>query len=107
MIEISVREVKAKLDAGEAVHLLDVRELQELEICGLPGAEHIPMMSLFTGVRKTTAASDDEIVVFCHVGVRSFEAANYLRMQGFRNAKSMAGGVDAWAREVDPSMTRY
>jgi rhodanese-related sulfurtransferase len=107
VIEIGVKEVKAKLDAGEPVHLLDVREHQELEICSLPGAEHIPMMSLFTGIRKTTAGPDAEIVVFCHVGVRSFEAANYLRMQGFKNARSMAGGVDAWAREVDPSMARY
>ena len=107
MIEITVKEVKAKLDAGEPVHLLDVREHQELEICSLPGAEHIPMMSLFTGIRKTSAAPDDEIVVFCHVGVRSFEAANFLRMQGYNNARSMAGGVEAWAQEIDPSMPRY
>ena len=107
MLEISVQDLKAKIDAGESVHLLDVREQQELAICALDGAEHIPMMSLFLGLKKTAAAQDAEVVVFCHTGVRSLEAAQFLRMQGFEDAKSLAGGIDAWAVAIDPSLARY
>ena len=107
MLEIAVAEVKAKLDAGEPVHLLDVREPEEIAICSLPGAESIPMMQLFTGLKRTEAAPDAAVVVVCHHGIRSLEAARLLQMQGFTNVKSMAGGIDAWAEESDPSMTRY
>jgi len=107
MLEITPAEVKAKLDAGEPVHLLDVREETELAICALEGAEHIPMMSLFLGLRKTTAAQDAELVVLCHTGIRSLEAAQFLRMQGFESAKSLAGGIDAWSIEIDPAIPRY
>ena len=107
MTEITVREVKAKLDAGEPLHLLDVRERTEVAMCALPGAEQIPMMSLFLGIKKTAAAQGAEIVVYCHHGVRSLEAMKFLKMQGFENVKSMAGGIDEWATAVDPGMTRY
>lgn len=107
MIEITPAEVKGKLDRGEKVRLLDVREPMELEICRLEGAEHIPMMQLFLGLKAPDAAPDDEIVVFCHVGVRSYEAAAFLRSRGFPRARSLAGGIDAWALEIDPSLRRY
>ena len=107
MLEITVAEVKEKLDAGEPVHLLDVREPEEIAICSLPGAESIPMMQLFTGLKRTEAAPDSLIVVLCHHGVRSLEATRLLQMQGFANVKSMAGGIDAWAEQIDPAMTRY
>jgi len=107
MIEIGIRDVKAKLDAGEPVHLLDVREAAELRICALPGAEHIPMLQLFAGLAEPEAAKDAEIVVFCHTGLRSVEAAQLLQMRGYANARSMAGGIDAWAAAFDPDMTRY
>ena len=107
MIETTPAEVKAKLDAGEPVHLIDVREPHEVAICAIEGAEHIPMMSLFLGLTKTEAAQDAEIVCVCHHGVRSLEAMKFLQMQGFENVKSLAGGVDAWATDVDPSMPRY
>jgi rhodanese-related sulfurtransferase len=107
MIEISALEVKAMLDRGEKVRLLDVREAAELRICRLDGAEHIPMMRLFLGLEAPDAAPDEEIVVFCHMGVRSFEAAAFLRSRGFSRARSLAGGIDAWAAEVDPALARY
>ena len=107
MTELTVVELKAKLDAGETLHLIDVREQHEIEICSLDGAEHIPMMSLFLGLQKTAAAQDTEIVVFCHHGIRSLEAMKFLKMQGFGNVVSMAGGMEAWAVEVDPSVARY
>jgi rhodanese-related sulfurtransferase len=105
--EITVEEVRAKLDRKEPVHLVDVREPEELAICSLPGAEHIPMMDLFLGVRQPSADRGAEVVVLCHHGIRSYEAAAFLRMQGYANAVSMAGGIDAWAARVDRAMPRY
>lgn len=107
MIEITAAEVKARLDRGEKVRLLDVREPMELAICRIEGAEHIPMMQLFLGLKTPAAAPDDEIVVFCHLGVRSFEAAAFLRSRGFPRARSFAGGIDAWALQIDPTLRRY
>ena len=107
MLETTVQDVKAKLDAGDALHLIDVREAQEVAICALPGAEHIAMMPLFLGMKKTAAAQDAEIVVFCHHGIRSLEAAKFLQMEGFENVKSMSGGIEEWATAIDPSMPRY
>jgi rhodanese-related sulfurtransferase len=107
MIEIDPKGLKALIDRGERVHLLDVREPGELAICRIEGSEHIPMMHLFLGTKAPAAGPEDEIVVLCHHGVRSFEAAQYLRMKGFRRARSLAGGIDAWAAEVDPTLTRY
>ena len=107
MLEITVEEVKRKLDAGEPLHLLDVREPEELAICALPGVEHIPMMQLFLGVQRTTANQDAEVVIICHHGIRSLEAAQFLRRQGFENAVSMAGGVAAWSQRIDPSFPTY
>lgn len=106
-MELSVEEVKARLDAGGPLVLIDVRQHEEVAICALDGAQHIPMMTLFTGIRRPDASPGDEIVVYCHTGVRSLEAASFLRMQGFRNAVSMAGGIDRWAQVVDPGMARY
>ena len=108
MLEITPTELKAKLErADRSVHLVDVREAQELVICNLPGAQHIPMLQLFTGLQTPRAEPETEVVVFCHHGVRSLEAAKYLRLNGFARARSLAGGLEAWATDVDPSMPRY
>ena len=107
MPELTPADVKSKLDAGETVHLIDVREDHELAICALDGAEHIPMMSLFLGLKKTEAAQDAPIVVFCHHGIRSLEAMKFLEMQGFENVQSMSGGIEAWSRTVDNTIARY
>jgi rhodanese-related sulfurtransferase len=106
-MEIDVLEVKARLDRGEKLHLVDVREPVELAICRIEGSEHIPMMQLFLGIKAPSAGKDEEIVAFCHHGMRSFEAASYLRGKGFTRARSMAGGIDAWAARIDPSLRRY
>jgi len=106
-MEIDALELKAKLDRGEKPRLVDVREPMELAICRIEGAEHIPMMQLFLGVKAPSAKKDEEIVVFCHHGIRSLEAASYLRGKGFARARSLAGGIDAWAAQVDPDLRRY
>jgi adenylyltransferase/sulfurtransferase len=107
MLEIDPLAVKAKLDRGERVHLVDVREPAELSICRIEGSEHIPMMQLFLGVKLPAASKEAEVVLFCHHGVRSFEAAAFLRTKGFPRACSLAGGIDAWALAIDPSLPRY
>ena len=108
MLEIKPTELKAKLEQGVCdVHLLDVRETEELALCSLEGAQHIPMLQLFTGLQAPRADPETEVVVFCHHGVRSLEAAKYLRLNGFARARSLAGGLEAWADDVDPSLPRY
>jgi rhodanese-related sulfurtransferase len=107
MLEIKPVELKAKLDQPDRdVHLVDVRETEELACCRLNGAQHIPMLQLFTGLQSPRADPETEVVVICHHGVRSLEAAKYLRLNGFPNARSLAGGLGAWANDVDPSMPR-
>jgi rhodanese-related sulfurtransferase len=107
VLEITATELKAKLARERAVHLLDVRENEELAVCRLDGAQHIPMLQLFAGLQAPRAEPETEIVVFCHHGERSLEAAKYLRLNGFARARSLAGGLQAWAADVDPSLPRY
>ena len=107
MTDITPEEVKAKLDRGDELLLIDVRETGELHVCSLPDAQHIPMMQLFTGMIQPAATPEREIVVFCHHGIRSAEAASFLLQNGFENVASMAGGIDAWAARLDPTMKRY
>ena len=106
MQEISVQELSGLKD-GDGVHLLDVREADEIQICALPDAEHIPMLQLFSGMTKPTADVDAPIVVYCHHGPRSIEAASFLQAQGFTNVRSLHGGIDAWAQVIEPTMRRY
>lgn len=104
MEQITPQELKARLDQKEPLVLLDLRDGWELQICRLPGALHIPMEEI--GFRTVELDPEDEIVVFCHQGVRSAAVAEYLRRLGF-NAINLVGGLDAWARTVDPAMRRY
>jgi len=106
-MEISVADTKARIDRGDALHLLDVREPDEVAICRIEGSEHIPMMELFTGMTRTTAGKDDAIVIYCHTGLRSLEASMYLSREGFTNVRSLAGGIHEWAAKVDPTMPQY
>ncbi len=85
--------------------LLDVREPWEIELCQLPGSQHIPMHLI--PMRSDEIASDREVVVICHHGGRSMQVAMFLERNGFSNVHNLMGGVEAWACEVDPSMRRY
>jgi len=107
VVEITIDELKDMLDGGEPVHLLDIREAEEVAVCKLPGSEHIPMLELFMGQKKPEVGDGDVLVVYCHHGIRSFEAAKFLRMNGFPEARSLAGGIDAWAARIDPDVPRY
>ena len=104
-LEISAREVKRRLDAGEKLLLVDVREPQEHAICQIEGAVLIPMGTIPANLQKLDV--DEEVICFCHHGVRSFDVANWLRSQGVACAKSMSGGIDRWSVEIDPNVPRY
>ncbi|MDE0687223.1 MAG: rhodanese-like domain-containing protein [Candidatus Poribacteria bacterium] len=103
--EILPRELKQKLDANEPVFLLDVREPSEYDIVHLEGAQLVPLNTLPHNVESLP--SDQEIVVYCHHGTRSLYATAYLHQNGFRDAKNLAGGIDQWAAEIDPTLQRY
>jgi len=102
--EITVRELKQRLDNGETIILIDVREMHEFQVCRIEGCRLIPMGEIPNRVHELDPMR--ECVIYCHTGVRSAWAAAYLRRMGFR-AKNLKGGIDEWAAEVDPAMPRY
>ncbi len=101
---ISVTGLKAQLDRGTGPFLLDVREPQEYEIANL-GGHLIPLNDLPRRVHELDSSRD--IVVYCHSGVRSGQAVQFLKQLGFRKVKNLVGGIDAWAEVIDPDMPRY
>jgi rhodanese-related sulfurtransferase len=103
--QITPQELKARLDAGSAPLLLDVRQDWETRLCRLPNAVHIPIEEI--ELRVDELDREQELVVYCHQGVRSASVAHWLRSLGFKNVKNLAGGLDLWARTVDPGMRRY
>jgi len=105
MDEISPQDLKTRLAGNDRPLLLDVRQDWETRLCRLENAVHIPIEEIELRVDELNA--DDEIVVYCHQGVRSAAVADYLRRHGFKNVKNLRGGLDSWARTVDPSMRRY
>jgi rhodanese-related sulfurtransferase len=104
MTEISPQELKARHDRNDALVLLDVREGWETALCRLENATHIPIEEIEFRTAELDPA--DEIIVYCHHGVRSAAVANFLRQQGFR-AVNLEGGLDLWARAIDRTMKRY
>ncbi len=97
--------LKARLDQGENVLILDVREPFEIALAPFPGAMHIPMGDIPS--RLTELDPDRETVVVCHHGVRSAQVAMYLAQMGFERVLNLAGGIDAWSEDADPSTPRY
>lgn len=104
--EVSVTEAHALLQQAPATtRLIDVREPVELEYCQLEGAEHIPMREIPR--RLAELPRDQHLLLLCHHGGRSYYVAEFLRSQGFSAVSNVAGGIDAWAAEIDPSLPRY
>ena len=102
--EIQVEELKSRLDAGEDVFVLDVREPHEYQICNI-GGHLIPLGDLPKRVHELD--SSREIVAHCRSGTRSAKAVNFLRQAGFRKVRNLSGGILAWADRVDPKMPKY
>jgi adenylyltransferase/sulfurtransferase len=104
-IEITPREVKSMIDRGEKFLFVDVREKWEFETSWIKDAVLVPMREIPANLAKFEEA--DQIILFCHHGIRSLDAAAWLRSQDIASAKSMAGGIDRWSAEIDPSVPRY
>ena len=106
--EVSVQDVQQMRKRGEAFFLLDVRQPEEFGICKIEGATLIPLGELAQRLDDLRDMAEGRpIVAHCHHGVRSLSAAALLRQAGLPNVKSMAGGIDAWSVQVDPSVARY
>jgi molybdopterin/thiamine biosynthesis adenylyltransferase/rhodanese-related sulfurtransferase len=103
--EITPEELKARLDRGEKVKIIDVREPHEYEICRLPNTTLIPLGQVVSRLNELNP--DEEIVVHCKMGARSAKAVDQMRKSGFRKVKNLKGGIDLWAQNVDPNMPRY
>lgn len=105
MKTICSTELKAKLDNGEKPVLLDVRESWEYELCSIPGSLNISMSNV--DKMLTDLKTDEETIVICHHGMRSFQVASYLEGNGFNQVANLEGGVDNWAKTVDTDMAQY
>jgi len=102
---VKAREVKERLDHGEAIFLLDVREADEVETASIAGAHVIPLAAVMR--RAAEIPKDRDVVVFCHMGGRSAMAVWQLKRKGWTRVANMEGGIEAWSLEVDPSVPRY
>ena len=106
-LEIPPAQVKQMLDAGEDFRLLDCRERDEHATVHIKQATLLPMSELANRVDELAPDRDKRVVVHCHHGGRSMRVTKWLREQGFPNVQSMAGGIDQWAVEIDPTLPRY
>jgi rhodanese-related sulfurtransferase len=104
-LEITPAEAKQQLERGRGVLLVDVREPWEFEICRIAGAKLIPMGTIPANLQALD--TDDDVICYCHHGMRSLDVAVWLRGQGVERAKSLAGGIDRWSAEIDPTIPRY
>jgi adenylyltransferase/sulfurtransferase len=103
--DISVEELKAKIERKEPVFILDVRNVPEYQICRLPNSTLIPLPDLPMRVRELDP--EQEMVVHCKSGMRSAKAIAFLKEQGFHKLRNLTGGILAWAQKIDPTMPTY
>jgi rhodanese-related sulfurtransferase len=103
--DITATELAERLKQGNRLRIIDVREPHELEISHIEGATLIPLGQLASRMHELDSA--EEIVLMCKVGTRSVRALDVLYSAGFRKMKNLKGGINAWAREVDPSLPIY
>ena len=103
--EISATELKARLDAGEDIQLIDVRQPDEYAFAKIDGSKLIPLGEVIK--RMGEIDSKRETVVNCKMGGRSAKAAAFLRQQGFTRVKNLKGGILDWSDKIDPSVPKY
>ena len=107
-LETTPAEVKRRIETGEKIALIDVREPFEFQQARIAQAELIPMGYVPSAMQQLEAKADAAtLIVYCHHGVRSLQVAHWLRQQGIEACQSMAGGIDQWSLEVDPAVPRY
>jgi len=103
--EITARELADRRATGSGPEVLDVRENWELAVATIPGTRHIPMNEIPARLGELDANA--EIVVMCRSGGRSLQVAHFLDRNGLRSVANLTGGILAWSREVDPSVSEY
>lgn len=103
--EATPREIKRRLDVGEDLVLIDVREPEEVQLASIEQAEVYPMSQASGWI--DSLPKDRELVIMCHHGGRSAQVAMALARRGHSNLTNMTGGIDAWSQEVDSSVPRY
>lgn len=107
-LEITPQQLDTRLKNGEKVIILDVREPAETAITRLEGSVAIPMGSIPGELQKIEGFADQaDVAVLCHHGVRSLNVAVWLQQHGVENCFSVAGGIDRWSLEIDPTVPRY
>jgi len=104
-VEIDIDVFDTMSRAGRPYRLLDVREPWELAVCSFKDSLNIPMGEV--PAKVSHLSREEDLVVVCHHGVRSFRVMEWLRANGYHNATSLRGGIDAWARTKDPTMGVY
>jgi rhodanese-related sulfurtransferase len=105
--EISVTEAKKLLGTANPPRLIDVREPDEWNVARIPGAELLPLSQWPAIAVEKLADKSQPLLIQCHHGGRSARATAWLLDQGFQNATNLAGGIDAWSTQIDPSVPRY
>ena len=103
--EIDAAELKARMDAGEPLELLDIRSDAEVAQGVLPAAEHLPMHLI--PLRMHDFPKDRDVILYCRSGARSGRAARFLMRQGYGKVFNLKGGILAWGEEVDPDIPAY
>ena len=105
--EVGPVDLKRRLDAGENVILLDVREPSELAICSLVYTANVPLGQQHLRLSELDEYKNKEVVVYCRSGKRSGRACQFILDNGFKHVVNLKGGILAWADEVDPTLTKY
>ena len=98
--------MRTRLEGGESLRLIDVREPGEYAMARIDGAELIPMRAMPQHL-SDLEESDELLIVFCHHGVRSLSVVEWLRRKGVDKCQSMSGGIDLWSQAIDPAVPRY
>jgi rhodanese-related sulfurtransferase len=109
-LEITVQEATRLLDTTDSKtqpKLVDVREPDEFEVCKIDGAELLPLSAFVQDFAAKLPDKSQVILLYCHHGMRSLRAAEYLANLGYSGAKSIIGGIDKWSLEIDPEVPRY
>lgn len=103
--QLSVEELKKKMDGGDKPLLLDVREPHEYALADLPDAIKVPLQTLPRNLERVP--KDRDLVVYCRSGGRSANAVQFLRQMGYEKAVNLSGGINAWAERIDSTMRKY
>ena len=106
-MEIEPAELNRRIDSGESIVIIDCRTTAERALACLENTIHVPMTELGARLEELREHDESHVVVHCHHGVRSLQVTHALRNEGFELTQSLAGGIDRWSLEINPSIPRY